>query len=183
MKKISDQKQKESSKANVSYYSTSSFRAFDVASPTQSCFFHSLFLHTNKMLHVLYTAHPQLLFKAHLSQLTVPCSIFQTSTHTHRDTGIFIPAPLFHIYFSSKFMEVLAIGREVLTLTRVEGELLSSWQQLNFSKILGACRALSEARSNIYIQMLYQLTCITFFILLGPTVFNTTCFLLAYHKP
>lgn len=82
-KKIrTDQKQKENSKANVSYYSTGSFRAFDVSSLTQSCFFHSLFLHTNKMLHVLYIAHPQLLFKAHLSQLTVLCNIFQTSTHT-----------------------------------------------------------------------------------------------------
>lgn len=81
-KKIrSDQKQRESSKANVFYYSTGSFRAFDVASPTQSCFFHSLFLHMNKMLHVLYTAHPQLLFKAYLSQLTVLCNIFQTRTH------------------------------------------------------------------------------------------------------
>lgn len=66
-------------KATVSYYSASSFRLFDVAPPTESCFFHSLFLHTNKMLHVLYVAHPQLLFKAHLSQLTVLCSLYHFS--------------------------------------------------------------------------------------------------------
>lgn len=66
-------------KANVSYYCAGSFRLFDVTSPTQSCSFHSLFLHTNKMLHVLYVTHPQLLFKAHLSQLTVLCSPYHFS--------------------------------------------------------------------------------------------------------
>lgn len=62
----------------------------------QSCSFPSLFLHTNKMLHVLYVAHPDL-FKAHLSQLAALSSPHHwINTHVSQARRHFYPTSPCH---------------------------------------------------------------------------------------
>lgn len=65
-------------KTNVSYYSAGPCNLFDVLSPAQSCSFPRLFLHINRMLHVLYVAHLDLFKDICPNSLHFPCHLINT---------------------------------------------------------------------------------------------------------